>query len=89
MYRRPMSPYNSRVNTYLEALERDEAINTLRREYAHHRSVEAEYDDLSYEITKAERENKKLEQKNVEIQEEYMDKIKANKDLITELSSQI
>jgi hypothetical protein len=31
MYRRPMSPYNSRVATYLEALERDETVNGLRR----------------------------------------------------------
>jgi hypothetical protein len=31
MYRRPMSPYNSRVATYLEALERDETVNSLRR----------------------------------------------------------
>lgn len=48
MYRRPMSPYNSRVATYLEALDRDETINTLRREYAHHRTVESEYDDLKF-----------------------------------------
>lgn len=89
MYRRPMSPYNSRVSTYLEALERDETINSLRREYAHHRSIEAEYDDLKYQISKAERENKKLEEQNISIQEDYMEKVKCNKGLIAELGSQI
>lgn len=48
--------------------------------------MESEYDDLKYEISKAERENKKLEERNLEIQEEYMDKIKVNKALICELA---
>lgn len=62
MYR---SNYNSRVTNYLDALERDEAVTSLRREYAQHRSLESEYDDLKYEINKADRENKKIEQRNL------------------------
>lgn len=82
MYRRALSPYNSRVSSYLEALERDETVSSLRREYARYRSIEAEYDDLKYEINKAERERKRLEEKNTEIQSEYMQKIQGNKKLI-------
>ena len=89
MYRSTLSPYNSRATNYLDALERDETVNNLRREYAQHRSVESEYDDLKYEINKAERENKKLEQKNCEVQEEYLNKIKLNKTTMAELTQQI
>ena len=60
MYRRAYSPYNSKASTYLEALERDETVNNLRREYAKHRSIETEYDDLKYELSKAEKERKRL-----------------------------
>ena len=89
MYRSTLSNSNSRVTNYLEALERDETVNNLRREYSHYRTVQSEYDDLKYEINKAERENKKLEQKNCEVQEEYLNKIKANKSLMSELTQQI
>ena len=89
MYRSSLSPHHSRVTNYLDALERDETVNNLRREYAQNRSIESEYDDLKYEINKAERENKKLEQRNCEVQEEYLAKIKANKHTMTELTEQI
>lgn len=51
MYRRS-SPYASRVSNYLEALNRDETVSSLRKEYAQYRSIEAEHDDLKYEISK-------------------------------------
>ena len=89
MYRSTLVPYNSRTGNYLDALERDETVNNLRKEYAQNRTIECEFDDLKYEINKVERENKKLEQKNCEVQEEYLCKIKANKALMSELNHQI
>lgn len=55
MYRRNYSPYVSKASSYLEALERDEIVNNLRREYSHYKALESEYDDLRYQIGRAER----------------------------------
>jgi hypothetical protein len=44
----------------METLEKDETITNLRKEFADCRSIVAEFDDLKYEIAKAERENRSL-----------------------------
>jgi uncharacterized protein YdcH (DUF465 family) len=73
----------------METLEKDETISNLRKEYAECRSIVSEFDDLKYEIAKAERENRNLEQKNMEVEEECMTKIKGNKILISDVASEI
>ena len=65
----------SRVSTYLDALEKDDQINKLKRELTSVKSLEMKYYALIQEIALAEKENKLLEGKNEDIEEEYIAKV--------------
>lgn len=65
----------SRVTTYLDALERDETISKLKRELTNVKSIEMKYYSLLQEISMAEKENRLLETKNSDLEQEYVGKI--------------
>jgi hypothetical protein len=88
MYRRPLSPYKGRA-AFLDVFERDEAVNGLKKEYTQYRSVAAELDDLKYEITKAERTNRSIEQRNLEMEGQCIERIRGNKAAICDVGSEI
>lgn len=50
----------SRVTSYLDALERDETINKLRKEITDVKTVEMKYHTLLQEISLAEKDNRIL-----------------------------
>lgn len=89
-YRRKyLSPTYSRASSYLETLEKDKTVAELRKELQDCKEMEEKFDDLCLEIVKLERENKKIESEQSQIEGEYMEKIKRNKGKITELKQAI
>jgi hypothetical protein len=59
----------------LDALERDETIGKLKRELTNVKSIEMKYYSLLQEISMAEKENRLLETKNSDLEQEYVGKI--------------
>jgi hypothetical protein len=59
----------------LDALERDETIGNLKRELTNVKSIEMKYYSLLQEISMAEKENRLLETKNSDLEQEYVGKI--------------
>ena len=51
--------------------------------------MEEKFDDLCLEIVRLERENKKIESDQASIESEYIEKIKKNKQTITQLKQAI
>jgi gas vesicle protein len=84
-----LSPSYTRTASYVDTLEKDKTVAELRKELQDCKEMEEKFDDLCLEIVKLERENKKLESDQSQVEGDYMQKVKNNKNKITELKQTI
>ena len=79
----------SRVSTYLDALEKDDQINKLKRDLTSVKSLEMKYYALLQDIALAEKENRMLEVNNENIEKEYIMKVQEVRKDTGEIESQL
>lgn len=75
----------SRSASFSSLAERERTRSAYRRDYRGVKEAESKFESLCAELAKAERENKKLQERDARFEEEYLEKISLNKAIIGQL----